>query len=101
MLNKVTIRTAEINAAISTDPSSHIAGEKQSPRRKAQQKKATHSFRVDITRAIVTHAILVNGQGEGRIHGAPYQCPAGEATFPSSAPSPLPGKPFKAGLPVS
>ena len=60
------------------------------------RKKATHSFRVDITRVIVTHAILVNGQGEGRIHRAPYQCPAGEATSPSSAPSPLPGKPFKA-----
>lgn len=96
MLNKVTLRTAEINAAISTDRSSHIAGEKQSPRRKAQQKKAIHSFRIDITGAIVTQAILVNGQGEERINRAPYQCPTGEATSPSSAPSPLPGKPFKA-----
>ena len=75
MLNKVTIRTAEINAAISAGLSSHIAGEKQSPRRKAQHKKAIHSFRVDVTRALATHVILVNGQGEERSHRVPYCAP--------------------------
>ena len=80
------IRTAEINAAISAGLSSHIAGEKQSPRRKAQHKKAIHSFRVDVTRALATHVILVNGQGEERSHRVPYQCPTGEATSPSTLP---------------
>ena len=96
MLNKVTIRTAEINAAISAGPSSHIAGEKQSPRRKAQHKKAIHSFRVDVTRALATHVILVNGQGEERSQSS-LPVPHWRSHFSiHSATSPLPGKPFKA-----
>lgn len=92
MLNKGTIRTAEINAAISAGPSILQAKNKAQEGRHSR-KKAIYSFRVDVTRACNLSERARGGEDSQSSLPVPHW----RSHFSiHSATHPLPGKPFKA-----